>query len=229
MAEIKDSVKVHGMWASPWVRRVTIALKIKGIPYEYFEEDLKNKSQKLLQYNPAKKLVPVLVHDGRPIAESLIILEYIDEIWKNSPNLFPNLPYQRAIVRFWAGFIDLQIFEKLRDVVKARNDQDEEKIIKEIQENVKKLEANVKELYSGITHTNGETMQILDILMVTLLPIINGVEEAMSVKFINPENFPLAFSWMKSGEGVPAVQDTVPNHEKLVSFLRKLRQHIRNL
>lgn len=102
-------VKVHGMWASPWVRRVTIALKIKGIPYEYIEEDLKNKSQLLLQYNPVKKLVPVLVHEGRPIPESLIILEYIDEIWNNSPKLFPHDPYQRAEVRFWADFINLQV------------------------------------------------------------------------------------------------------------------------
>ena len=110
MEAIQETVKLHGMWASPWVRRVTIALKMKGIPYEYFEEDLKNKSPLLLQYNPVKKLVPVLVHQGRPIAESLIILEYIDETWNNnSPNVFPNDPFQRSIFRFWAQFIDLQV------------------------------------------------------------------------------------------------------------------------
>lgn len=229
MSETKEMVKLHGMWASPWVRRVTIALKIKGIPYEYYEEDLKNKSQLLLQYNPVKKLVPVLVHEGRPIAESLIILEYIDETWTNSPMLLPLDPYQRAKVRFWADFINLQLFEKLREVVKARNDLEEEKVIKEIQESMNKLEANVKDLYSGATHVNGENMEILDILMITLLPIIDGVEEAISVKFIHPENFPLAFSWMKSGGGVPFVQETAPDHEKLVKFLRKLRQFFRNV
>ena len=109
MAETKEQVKLHGMWASPWVRRVTIALKIKGISYEYFEEDLKNKSQLLLKYNPVKKLVPVLVHQGRPIPESLIILEYIDETWTSSPKLLPFDPYQRAKVRFWVNFIDLQV------------------------------------------------------------------------------------------------------------------------
>uniref|UniRef100_A0A803M164 Glutathione S-transferase n=1 Tax=Chenopodium quinoa TaxID=63459 RepID=A0A803M164_CHEQI len=226
MAETKKEVNLHGMWASPWVRRVTIALKIKGIPYEYFEEDLKNKSQLLLKYNPVKKLVPVLVHQGRPIPESLIILEYVDETWTNSPKLFPFDPYQRAKVQFWANIIDLQ---KLRDVVKAPNDDEEDKIIKEIQENMNKLEANVKDLYSGGTHVNGESMEILDVLMITLLPIINGVEEAISIKFIIPENFPLAFSWMKSSDGLSIVQESAPNHENLVKFLRKLRQIFRRV
>ncbi|KAK9748050.1 hypothetical protein RND81_02G031900 [Saponaria officinalis] len=225
MEEMNGNVKLLGMWASPWVRRVTIGLKIKGIPYEYIEEDLKNKSELLLQYNPVKKLVPVLVHEGKPIPESLIILEYIDEIWNTSPKLFPREnPYLLAKVRFWAHFIDLQLFERLRDVMKAPRDQDKEKIIKEIQENMKKLEANVEDLH---TNSKGESMEILDILMATLLPIINGVEEAINVKFIQPENYPLAFSWMKSFDSLRVVSETAPDHENLVKFLKKLRQFFR--
>ncbi|RVW90487.1 Glutathione S-transferase U6 [Vitis vinifera] len=40
----ENKVTLYGMWASPFVKRVEIALKIKGIPYEYVEEDLKNKA-----------------------------------------------------------------------------------------------------------------------------------------------------------------------------------------
>ena len=101
----KSEVKLHGMWASTYCKRVELALRVKGIPYEYIEEDLSNKSQLLLEYNPVHEKVPVLVHNGKPIAESYIILEYIDEIWKNSPNLLPEDPYERAKVRFWASFI----------------------------------------------------------------------------------------------------------------------------
>lgn len=118
------------------------------------------------------------------------------------------------------------MFEKLRDVVKAQNDEEEEKIIKEIQENMNKLEANVEDLYVG-AKANEESMDVLDILMMTLLPIIKGVEEAISVHFIHPENFPLAFSWMKTSNKFPLVQESAPNHDKLVNFLRKLRKYFR--
>lgn len=96
-------VKLYGMWASPAVRRVEWALKKKGIKYEYIEEDLSNKSFELLQYNPITKQVPVLVHDGKPVMESLVILEYIDEVWKGNP-ILPKDAYERAKAQFWASF-----------------------------------------------------------------------------------------------------------------------------
>ena len=88
--EEENQIKLHGMWGSTFTKRVELALKRKGIPYEYIEEDLSNKIQLVLKYNPVHKKVPVLVHNGKPIIESLIILEYIDETWKNAPRLLPD-------------------------------------------------------------------------------------------------------------------------------------------
>lgn len=102
MAE-ENKVILHGTWGSLFVKRVELALKIKGIAYEYVEEDLSNKSPHLLKYNPVLKKVPVLVHNGKPVSESLVILEYIDETWKTGPRILPEDPYERAIVRFWAN------------------------------------------------------------------------------------------------------------------------------
>lgn len=100
-----ESVKCFGVWGSPFSRRVEIALKLKGVDYEYFEEDLANKSPLLLKYNPIYKKVPTFVHNEKPLAESQVILEYIDQTWTNFP-LLPNNPYQTAQARFCARFID---------------------------------------------------------------------------------------------------------------------------
>ena len=102
---IMAELKLFRTSSSPFVLRVVWALDLKGIQYDTIFEDLSNKSSLLLQYNPIYKKVPVLVHNGKPLLESLVILEYIDEIWKQTP-ILPEDPSERATARFWAKFGD---------------------------------------------------------------------------------------------------------------------------
>lgn len=103
-------VKLLGFWISPFSNRVEIALKLKGIQYEYIAQKMPiNKCPEIVKYNPIHKKVPVLLHNGKSIAESLVILEYIDATWKNGIPLLPNDPYKKAMTHFWAKFMDEKV------------------------------------------------------------------------------------------------------------------------
>ncbi|KAF8395189.1 hypothetical protein HHK36_019131 [Tetracentron sinense] len=145
-----------GLWASPYSGRVELALKLKGVPYEYIEEDIYNKSPLLLKYNPIHKKVPVLLHNGKPIAESIIILEYIDETWKGS-SILPEDPYERTMARFWSKFIDEKCMPALWKACWIE-EKEREKAMEEACEHLQTLENELKGKFFG-----GETIGLVEI------------------------------------------------------------------
>ena len=104
-----DEVVLLDFWPSMFGMRVRVALAEKGVKYEYKEQDLENKSPLLLHMNPIHKKIPVLIHNGKPISESHIIVQYIDEVWHDKAPLLPKDPYQRAQARFWADYIEKKV------------------------------------------------------------------------------------------------------------------------
>lgn len=107
IGEMDGQIRLIGAATSLFCTRVEWGLSLKGVKYEYIAEDVRNKSELLLKSNPVHKKVPVLLlEDGRAIAESLVILEYVDDRWKGGLKLLPEDPYERSQARFWAKFAD---------------------------------------------------------------------------------------------------------------------------
>jgi len=61
-------------------------------------------SPEYLKLNP-RGVVPTLVHDGRVIRESQVILEYLDDAFPEPP-LRPEGAYEKATMRLWTKLID---------------------------------------------------------------------------------------------------------------------------
>ncbi|KAI3953901.1 hypothetical protein MKW98_017725 [Papaver atlanticum] len=204
--EKQAEVKLHGMWASGFSKRVELALKLKGIPYEYFEENLPNKSYDLLKYNPVHGKVPVLVHKGKPIVESLVILEYIDENWKTAPRLFPTDPYERARIRFWAKYIDDQG-------------------MKEFAKNLEVLEEGIKEFYSSDKPAfDGESPIFLSITLIGILGPYKTFEKVAGVKLIHPDKNPFFINLLHTLSELPEVKECFPPAEKFETLVQHYKE-----
>lgn len=85
----------------PYVQRAAIVLAEKGLAFERREVDLAAKPDWFLGISPLGK-TPVLLVDGRPIFESAVICEYLDET--TSPRLHPGNALERAQHRGWIEF-----------------------------------------------------------------------------------------------------------------------------
>ncbi len=99
--------------------RVRIALNLKKIDYEIRTINLIGNSgthapQDYLQINP-QGLVPLLIHENNHIAQSMAIIEYLDDVWKDY-RLLPDNINTRATARQLAQIIccDIHPLNNLR-------------------------------------------------------------------------------------------------------------------
>jgi maleylacetoacetate isomerase len=90
--------------------RVRIALALKGLDYEYVPVDLSKQAHKSAEYltlNP-QGVLPLLVADGVPFAQTLSIVEWLEETFSEPP-LLPRDPVLRAKARRIAAMIATDI------------------------------------------------------------------------------------------------------------------------
>ncbi len=81
----------------PYCARVRIVLAEKGVELEVVEIDLSDRPAWLYEKNATGR-VPVLEEDGRPLPESAVIMEFLEERYPE-PALLPPDPADRAFVR----------------------------------------------------------------------------------------------------------------------------------
>jgi maleylpyruvate isomerase len=102
------TIELYGYWRSSATYRVRIALNLKALPYATHGVDLvkdggEQFGAKYRDVNPQSR-VPTLVHDGQRFAQSLAIIEYLDETFPGV-RLVPKEPVDRARVRMLSQII----------------------------------------------------------------------------------------------------------------------------
>ncbi|KAF3431376.1 hypothetical protein FNV43_RR26107 [Rhamnella rubrinervis] len=226
MAESSE-VKVLGAWPSPFVMRARIALNIKQVNYAFLEENLGEKSELLLKSNPVHKKVPVLIHGDKPICESLIIVQYIDDVWSSAPSILPSDPYDRAIARFWAAYLDEKWYPSMKGIATAQGEEAKKAVVDQVVEGFVMLEEAFVKCSKGKPFFGGDQIGYLDIAFGCFLGWIRVTEKFNGIKLIDQAKTPQLLKWADRFCQHPAVNGVMPETEKLAEFAKILMAKMR--
>ncbi|KAF8698485.1 hypothetical protein HU200_035225 [Digitaria exilis] len=223
-------LKLLGVWDSPYVNRVQIVLNLKGLTYEYVEVDLLNKSELLLKSNPVHKKVPVLIHHGKPIAESQVIVHYLDEVIVQyidevfaaaGPSLLPADPYERATARFWAAFVDDKVGSAWRTMLFAKETDEKVDGATQAIAALETLEGAFQDCSKGKGYFGGDSAGYMDVVLGGYLGWFNVLEKMIGVKVLDAARTPHLAAWAERfGAGEAAEGILLQDVDKVLEFLK---------
>jgi len=175
----------------PYCARVRIALAEKGVEFEVVEIDLSDRPCWLYEKNATGR-VPVLEEDGRPLPESAVIMEFLEERYPEPP-LLPADPADRALAR-------LVIFraDELTDPYYAVR-RGEEGAEAELDSALGRLDAGL----AGRPFLGGEDYGLADIAYVPWLL------RARDILGVSLDGFPALGDWLARLEQRPGVASEV--------------------
>lgn len=185
--------KLYDYFRSSCSYRLRIALNLKHIPYESIPISLLKHEQYEKNYQKINPMcaVPSWIDENIKLTQSLAILEYLDEQYRNQPKLLPSNPIERAYARELAFLIacDIHPINNLR--IKEYLQQEgwsEENILTWYHHWLKKgfdaFEENLTEKHTSKGHfCLGERISIADICL------IPQVYNALRFKF-NMQDYP---------------------------------------
>lgn len=96
-------MKLLGNSRSPYVKKVVIALKEKGMAYDYLEVGAGDPA--VGEANPLAKIPTLICRDGNALFDSPVIAEYVDGL-DGAPKLIPTDFANRIAVKQWEALAD---------------------------------------------------------------------------------------------------------------------------
>ncbi|PAN48800.1 hypothetical protein PAHAL_9G406300 [Panicum hallii] len=224
-----DELTLLGVWPSPFVIRARAALILKGLSYRYVEDDLTSKSDLLLASNPVHRKVPVLLHGSRPVCESRLILEYLDEAFPAcGPRLLAGDPYDRATARFWASYVDDKLFSTWIPVYNGRTREDRAEAARRVVGVLEEFETAFQECSGGGAFFGGDGVGLVDVVLGGFLGWLRASEAMCGVRVVDPATTPLLAAWAGRFGALDGVREVIPGVERLLEYNR-MRRALRGL
>lgn len=216
------TVKLITHRCSPYSQRVHIALLEKGISYEPIIINFGSKSQLLLDANPIWTKVPVLLHDNKVVAESLIVLEYLEEVWPEQAPLMPKGAHERSQVRFWSDYIQKE-FTAFVEYSKLPSDAPEKQAGRDATlKFIRTLDAAMTSYSADGPFFTGDEFGFLDVVLAPLAGALPLVEAGDGLVIPGPDQVPRFLKWLEAVRARPSVSASLPSVGEYLAFLNEL-------
>ena len=205
------ATQLFSSWFCPFAQRSWITLLEKGVDFELVEIDPYDKTPQFLAINP-RGLVPTLVHDGKSVYESLIVNEYIEETWPQSPKLMPVDPYGRAQARIWIDFISKKIIPNFYQILQMQD--------KEKQEEAKGRFLDGLRTFAGAMSPDGpyffgKEISLVDIALIPFAIRFDILAYYRNFSLPTDEKCDRINTWMEAWKSRPSVTGTQAARDKL--------------
>ncbi|MDA5194869.1 glutathione S-transferase family protein [Govanella unica] len=208
-------MKLYNAFLSPFAGRVRAAIYHKGIEDQvtFVLPPTALNSPEWRAINPIGK-IPVLITDGLTLAESEVILEYLEERFPQKP-LLPAEAADRALVRTLNRICDLYIFEPFRPLfqqlaLKENNTAIIEIGVSEVLDGLRKLEGFLPD--NAGPYAIGESPSFADCGLVSTLFCVDRILPAFDV--VNPiSRFPKLAHYWETANQEPVAQKILKEHQ----------------
>lgn len=195
-------MKLYGSLASPYVGRTVLGARWKGLDLPLEAPPGGGiKSPEYLRMNPMGKM-PTLESGGRYVAESMVILEFLDDASPQKP-LLPVDPVDRAHVRLMGRITDLYVMAHgggfFRNLNPAQRNQAEVDVAAA---GLRKGLADLEHFMGSGPYALGSTPTQADCAMLPCLMMMSSIVGAFGIANLL-EGRPELEAWMKFMQSEP--------------------------
>jgi glutathione S-transferase len=179
-----SNINLYGISGSPFVRSVEVALKEKGLDYQFHAiAPGEHKGEEHLKRHPFGR-VPAFDHDGFALYETQAIIRYLDERFPHPP-LTPGDAERRARMNQIIGIIDWYFFPKAAAPIgfnriigpKLLGIAGDEAAVTEAMPMARTCFAEFERLLGDKPYFTGNSVSIADIMLAAQLDLFGECEE----------------------------------------------------
>ncbi len=198
----------------PYVQRARAILIEKNIEHDIKFIDLDSPPEWFFDISPMEK-VPVLLVDGKPLFESMVICEYLDEITEGS--LHPMDPFKKAENRAWIEYGN-SILSSTYDLFITSDEKNFKRLTATLDEKFDTLE---DDCLKGTPFFNGDKFSIIDAVYAPVFRFHVALAKYHDFGFFDDR--PRLSLWRDTLLSYKAVIKSVPDNyaDELDAYLRK--------